>query len=132
MLDDQLATVKLVYFDTEAQSIRLIDHTYPAMPKSPLKGTSDVYLAAVFRCKDCPRGMLKDGMTLEELEKKGMFVGWLEKIDPNVSEEMAMFGEGYAYREVDGTKWYKETDRGYDQINSKIYDRCDNARICLP
>lgn len=124
--------VQLVYFDMESQSIRLVDHEYPAMPKSPLEGTDNVFMASVYACEDCPKGKLKDGMSKEDLKANGMFIAWLERIDPDLSEEMAMFGEGYEYRSLDNDKWYKATDRGYEQIVNGLYKRCPTARICLP
>ena len=124
--------VKLVYYDLGNQQIKLVDHEYPAMPQSPLEGTEDVFLASVFKCTECPKGAIKDGMTADELEAEGMFIGWLEKIDPDVSEEMAMFGEGYLYRTVENDRWYKATDKGYEKINTRVYDTCKDARICLP
>jgi len=124
--------VKLVYYDLGDQSIKLVDHKYPAMPQSPLEGTTDVFLATVFACEECPKGKIKDGMTREELKAEGMFIGWLEKIDPNLSEEMAMFGEGYLYRGLESDRWYKATDQGYEAINARVYEKCSDARICLP
>lgn len=124
--------VKLVYFDTENQSVRLVDHEYPAIPTSPLEGTTDVFLATVFACEECPQGKIKDGMTLEDLKANGMFVGWLEKVDPQMDEESAMYGEGYFYRSIDSDRWYKATDKGYQTINNRVYEKCQNARPCLP
>jgi len=127
--------VKLVYFDTTNQSIRLVDHEYSknsAQPKSPLEGTTDVFLASVFGCEDCPKGKIKDGMTLEDLKANGMFVGWLEKVDPAMDEEMALLGEGSMRRLVESDRWYKPTDKGYEVINEKVYEKCKTARICLP
>ncbi|MEO0474437.1 MAG: hypothetical protein AAF085_00510 [Planctomycetota bacterium] len=124
--------VRLVYFDMDSQTVRIIDHTYPDLPTSPLEGTESVYIASVFSCEDCPKGKIKDGMTLEELKAEGMFVAWLEKRDPEVSEEMAMFGEGYSYRSLENDRWYKNTERGYEAIHAKLVERCSQARICLP
>ncbi len=124
--------VELVYFDTADQSIRIVEHTYPALPQSPLEGTTDVFLASVFGCEECPKGQIKDGMTLEDLKANGMFIGWLEQIDPDINDEMAMFGEGYMYRSVDDDRWYKPTDKGYEELNKRVYDKCATARICLP
>lgn len=124
--------VELIYFDLGSQSIRLVEHRYPAQPKSPLEGTEDVFLATVFKCEECPDGSVKDGMSLADLKAEGMFIGWLEKIDENVSDEMVMFGEGYAYRTIETDRWYKPTDRGYEALNRRVYEKCENARICRP
>jgi len=124
--------VELVYYDLGNQTIKLVDHTYPAIPKSPLEGTENVFLASVFKCGECPKGTIKDGMTMQDLKSEGMFIGWLEKIDPNASEEMAMFGEGNLYRSVESDRWYRAMDQGYEAITQRVYARCSDARICLP
>ena len=124
--------VRLVYFDTETNTIRVVDHEYPAIPASPLKGTDNVFLASVYSCEDCPEGAIKDGMTLDEIEEEGMFIAWLERIDPKANEDMALFGEGYEYRLPEGDKWYKSADPGYQKIIRDLYERCPTARVCLP
>lgn len=124
--------VKLVYFDLDSQTVRVVKHEYPAIPASPLEGTEDVFLASVYACEECPEGALKDGMSLADLEAEGMFIAWLERHDPDASEEMMMFGEGYQYRTVENDQWYKVTDKGYEQITRGVYDRCPQARICQP
>jgi hypothetical protein len=124
--------VKLVYYDLGNQTIRVVDHTYPDLPLSPLEGTTDVFLASVFACEECPEGKVKDGMTMEELKAEGMFIGWLEKFDPELSEEQMMFGEGNMYRTVEKDRWYKTTDRGYEVITNRVYEKCSNARLCRP
>lgn len=124
--------VKLVYFDLTNQTIRVVDHEYPAIPASPLEGTDDVFLASVYACEECPKGKIKDGMTMADLKAEGMFVAWLERYDPDVTEEMAMYGEGYLYRTLENDKWYKATDPGYDQIVRGLYERCPGARVCQP
>lgn len=124
--------VQLVYFDTQSQTIRLVDHEYPAMPQSPLEGTENVFLASVYACEECPEGKLKDGMSQDDLKANGMFIAWLQRVDPDITEEMAMFGEGYEYRTLENDKWYMATDRGYEQIVSGLYERCPSARPCQP
>lgn len=124
--------VTLVYFDLDSQTIKLVEHQYPALPASPLEGTDNVFIASVFACEECPEGAIKDGMNLEDLKAEGMFIGMLERIDPNITEEMAMFGEGYSYRSIEDDRWYKPTENGYQQLNNKIFTRCPKARICRP
>lgn len=124
--------VKLVYFDTANQSIRVVDHEYPEMHKSPLEGTTDVFFAAVFACEDCPEGVIKDGMTLADLKANGLFIGWLEKIDPNPDQAIAMFGEGMMFRTIEKDRWYRATDKGYDMIQTRVYEKCSTARRCTP
>ncbi|MGB0766636.1 MAG: hypothetical protein ACPGYV_02880 [Phycisphaeraceae bacterium] len=124
--------VRLVYYDTTNQIIKLVDHEYPAIPQSPLEGTTDIFLASVYGCEDCPQGTIKDGMTRAELKDKGMFIGWLERIDPTANDEMMLYEQGYEYRLVEGATWYNATDPGYQKIIEDLYNRCPNARPCLP
>lgn len=124
--------VKLVYYDLGNQKIRVVDHKYPDIPSSPLTGTTDVYLASVYACEECPPGTLKDGMSLSDLKENGMFIGWLERIDPEATENTVMFGEGYKYRTIEVDQWYSVSDKGFEMINRKVFERCPTARICLP
>ena len=123
---------ELVYFDLTNQTIKIVDHEYPAPPTSPLDGTEDIFMARVFSCEELPEGTLKDGMTLDELKAKGMFVGWLERIDPEMSEEMAMFGEGQSYRTLENDRWYKTSEPGYEKIMKQFSARCPRAYNCVP
>jgi len=125
-------TVELVYFDTETKTIKLVKHEYPAIPASPLAGKENVFLASVYACEDCPKGAIKDGMTLEQIKAEGMFIAWLERIDPNATDEMALFGEGYSYRLPEEDKWYSSADPGYQKIIRDLYERCPKVRVCLP
>jgi len=43
-----------------------------------------------------------------------------------------MSGEGYAYRAVDGDKWYKNSDRDAEKVLSSPYDRCKTAMAVRP
>lgn len=124
--------VKLVYFDVGNQAIRIVDHEYPGIPASPLEGTEDVFMATVFACEDCPKGSIKDGMTLDDLKAEGMFIGWLERHDPSMTEEMAMFGEGYQYRSIEDDKWYGQDEQAFQEIASAPYNRCQTAQVCMP
>ena len=124
--------VKLVYFDTANKTVRVIDHEYPDMPASPLAGTDNTFLASVYACDDCPKGKIKDGMTLAELEAEGMFVAWLERIDPNATPEMAMFGSDRTYRRVTDQRWYRSDEQGYAQMNKELQARCARSVYCIP
>lgn len=124
--------VQLVYFDTTNQTIRVVDHEYPEPHASPLAGTTDVFFASVYSCEECPKGTLKDGMSLEELKSNGMFIGWLEKYEPNLSEEAQMLGEGSLYRSVESDRWYKGTDKGYQAITKRVFTKCPTAQLCRP
>ncbi|MBX2851294.1 MAG: hypothetical protein KTR15_06075 [Phycisphaeraceae bacterium] len=123
---------KLVYFDVDSQTIKIVDHKGPAQAASPLEGTDNVFIASVFACEACPEGQIKDGMNLDDLKAEGMFIAWLERIDPNMTDEMAMFGEGRSYRTLENDRWYKTTEKGYELINKRLLDRCPKARICRP
>lgn len=126
------STVELVYFDLESETIRVIKHEYPEMPTSPLKGTDNVFLASVYSCEECPKGLLKDGMTLDDLKQNGMFVAWLERIAPEITDEMALSGEAYAYRTLEQDKWFTGIEQGYDSVHRQVQERCPGAQICLP
>jgi hypothetical protein len=124
--------VQLVYYDLDSKTIKIVAHEYPAQPTSPLEGTENVFMASVFACEECPEGQIKDGMSLEDLKAEGMFIAWLERIDPNMTEEMAMFGEGNSYRTLESDRWYKTSEKGYERINQKLNDRCARPYICRP
>lgn len=124
--------VKLVYYDLGRQAIRIVEHQYPGIPASPLAGTDDVYQATVFACEECPKGTIKDGMTLDDLQAEGMFIGWIERHDPEMTDEMAMLGKGYQYRTLETDRWYGQSDPGFQVISEKPYQRCQSARICIP
>ena len=124
--------VELVYFDLTNQTIKIVNHEYPAIPMSPLEGTEDVFMARVFSCEDCPEGKLKDGMTPDDLKANGMFVAWLERTDPNATEEMMMFGEGQEFRTLSSERWYNTSDPGYQQMMKAFSERCPRAYNCLP
>lgn len=123
---------KVVYFDLDSQTIKIVDHKYPAPLTSPLEGTENVFLASVYSCEECPDGKLKDGMTPEDLKAEGMFIAWLERIDPNITDEMAMFGEGHSYRTLESDRWYKTSEKGFEMINKKLVDRCARPWGCQP
>ena len=126
------AEVELVYFDLGAQTVRLIEHEYPAIPASPLKGTDNVFLATVFSCEECEKGKIKDGMTVEDLKANGMFIGWLERIPEDVDDELMLYGEGYEYRTVDNDRWYKLEEAGSQKIMQAPYEKCPTVQVCLP
>ncbi|MEM9344996.1 MAG: hypothetical protein AAGB26_00120 [Planctomycetota bacterium] len=125
-------TVDLVYFDLESETVRIVKHEYPDTPASPLKGTDNVYLASVYSCKECPKGQIKDGMTLDDLKANGMFVAWIERIEPNITDELALSGQAYAYRTLEDETWYAGIEQGYDKVYQKMNRRCEGAWICLP
>ena len=124
--------VELVYFDLESQTIKIVEHQYPEQPSSPLTGTDNVFLTRVYSCKECPDGQVKDGMSLEDLKAEGMFIAWLEKIDPNMTDQMAMMGEGYSYRTVENDRWYTPADKSYAAINKRLFSECPRAWTCKP
>eukprot|EP00752_Nemacystus_decipiens_P015030 g13386.t1 len=125
--------VKLTYFDVDSQTIRLVDHSYPDIPASPLEGTDNVFLAIVFSCEECEKGKIKDGMSPEDLKDNGMFIGWLERAPDGPDDEAtARYGEGYLYRSLDNDRWFRDIDTGGQKIMQMPYDRCQNARVCTP
>ncbi|MEM6506464.1 MAG: hypothetical protein AAF711_13565 [Planctomycetota bacterium] len=126
------STVELVYFDLDSETVRIVEHEYPDMPTSPLEGTDSVYLASVYSCQECPKGQIKDGMTLGDLKANGMFVAWIERIEPDIAHEQALSGEAYAYRTLDDETWHSGIEQGYDKVYQKMNRRCEGAWICLP
>lgn len=124
--------VQLAYVDLDSQSIRVVDHTYPEIPASPLEGTDNVFLATVFSCEECPSGAMKDGMSLQDLSNSGLFIGWLIKRDPSASRDDVARGEGDLYRSVAEDRWYTAGDQGFTALTEAVYRRCSTARECLP
>lgn len=123
---------QLVYFDLEAQAIRLVEHTYPNPPVSPLTDDRQVFLAQVYTCVDGPVGKVEDGMTLKDLADAGMFIASLQQIDPNVTGEAASLGKGLSYRTLENERWHRIGDKGYAAIQRQLYERCANPRVCWP
>lgn len=124
--------VDLVYFDVTNGTIKIVNHEYPEIPKSPLDGTDDVFMARVFSCENCPEGQLKDGMTVDDLKANNMFIGWLERTDPNATQEMLMLDEAKQYRTLAKDRWYKTSDPAYEKIMQAFNQRCDRAYPCMP
>lgn len=124
--------VELVYFDLSSQTIRLVEHQYAAAPDSPLPGTTDVFLARVFGCKDCPEGLITEGMTIEDLESNDLFIGYLERYAPEPEEKPLMYAGGASYRSLDNDQWYELSSEGYDQLIADVYKRCPKAKMCHP
>lgn len=126
--------VKYVYFDDASKSIRVVEFKLPEeLPTSPLEGTDNVYMATVFSCEDCPKGSVKDGMTLAELEAAGMYIGWLSRIDPGKESQGAMLGEdGYDYRRLDEEVWHKEFTPEVDKIRKEATSKCEKSMVCWP
>ena len=120
--------VELLYFDLSSKTIRLVEHHYPAMPTSPLPGTTDVFLARVYACEDSPEVVIKEGMTIEDLETNGLFIAYLEREDPEPKEE----SDGLIYRAMDNDQWYEPTDKGFEQLIAAIYERCPKAKRFNP
>lgn len=126
------AEVKLVYFDLKSQTIQIVNHTYPDMPASPLEGTDDVFIASVYACDPKPDGTIKDGMTLEDLKANGMFIAKLEKIDPDVTGEAAIFGKGTSYRTLTDEAWHETDSPGHKAIQRMLKSRCPKPHRCYP
>lgn len=124
--------VELLYFDLSSQTIRIVEHQYATAPDSPLPGTTDVFLARVFGCKDCPEGVIKEGMTIEDLQSNGLFIGYLERYAPEPEEKPLMYSGGASYRALDNDQWYELASQGYDQLIANVYKRCPKAKMCHP
>jgi len=117
-----------------------------AAPSDTGGGTSGVR-AHVFGCGDCP-GKLT-GLTREEVEAKGAFIGYLEKYTPEAKAamEQAMSGEepdieimyemdqGRLIRLPDSDQWIDaNSEQGVD-VYSTIREQCpgdERPRQCFP
>lgn len=127
-------TPLLIYFDTTNETIKLVkfDPSGGNLPNSPLDGAPETYAATIFVCGECPKGAIKDGMTLEELKAAGLFIGWLEKVDRS-SASIDTFNEyNYSYRALDGTKWVKGDTEAALKIINAPYETCEDVRPCSP
>lgn len=119
----------LIYFDVAGQKVQLVDFDASSgeLPATPLTAGAEVFLASVWYCGDSSDAKLSDGMALSELEAAGLFIAWLEKVDPNgaVNE----FGtRPMLYRTLSQPKWVKaETAQSLAIIESP-YDKCPDAK----
>jgi len=127
-----LGSYEVIYYDTSKQQVRIVEHDADeGMHPSPLEGTTDVFEAAVFYCGEQPEGLDIDGMTRQELEQNGLFIGWLQKTDPEATDDTMMMEGGYLYRRVDGTQWWAAGAPRVDQILRAPYERCKDAQPFL-
>lgn len=128
--------VKLVYYDVSNKTIRIVKHDSIDPIASPLEGTDNVFRAHVFACKECPKGALKDGMTLAELKEQGMFIGYLERYDPQSegqSDPDALAGgAGLSYRTLDSEEWVDENSTKIRAVLGAPANKCLEARPCRP
>lgn len=128
-----LGSYQVIYYDTTNQQVRVVEHdASKGMHPSPLEGTTDVFEAAVFHCGERPEGLDIDGMTLQELEQNGLFIGWLQKTDAELEgDELQIMEGGYEYRRVGGTQWWSTNSPRVDQILRAPYERCEDAQPFL-
>lgn len=123
-----VSSYKVIYYDTSNKTLKVVDHNVSdGMHPSPMKGTTDVFEVMLFYCGESPGNVNVDGMTVEQLEEKGIFIGWLQKIDPEQFDESIM-SEGHMYRAVDGKDWVPVYEPEVEKIINMPYQRCSDAR----
>lgn len=124
--------LRLIYFNDTDKTIQIVEfNTSEGFPGSPLEGTTDVYEAALYACDECPEGVLRDGMTVAELEEAGLFIGWLQKREQTTEGEQAgMDGYAYTFRHPEGEKWYTQNDPSTARLQAWPYEKCAGARPC--
>jgi|GEM_PF-2402696 len=124
----------VTYYDTTNRVIRIVEiDSNDGMYRSPMDGTTDVFEAIIYSCGEQPKGLLRDGMSLQELEEKGLFIGWLQKTEPvkggQSSSPDFMEIDSITYRRLDGTRWYKDSSPEMNKIFNAPYEKCKNAQI---
>lgn len=128
------SSYKLVYYDTEAKTIRIVEFEAGEAPKSPLEGEPNVYQAAIFSCGECDPDEIQDGMSRDELEAAGMRIRYIMKIDESVDDTMSMMeGDNYSYSAIDQINWVTDSmqEPMLNLVQGEI-DGCPDARPCNP
>lgn len=140
------------YYDLEAEEVFVAAGDRLAPIETPAGGQRGVR-AHVYACDACPDDLA--GLTLEELEARGAFVGWLERYTPEVKavleeyrqrdtdeplefEDEARFFEaeaqGPVVRRPDGSRWHRlDSEAGVTVMDAPM-ERCEGQRVqrCTP
>ncbi|MFK7789548.1 MAG: hypothetical protein AB8C95_08685 [Phycisphaeraceae bacterium] len=117
----------VIYYDLDQQAIKLVEHDTSTGPAaSPLAGTENVFVAAVWYCGESQGASLSDGMTLEELEEAGLFIAWLEKNDDRVQANEYVTNPRQ-YRTLDDPAWKRGETPAVIAILEGPLDRCEDA-----
>lgn len=125
---------QIIYFDVESQTIKLVPLDYENPPNSPLDDSPSSFEAMVFSCTECPEDGLVDGMSLKDLEAKGMFIGWLQKRDPDSIPDPS-FNASVQFRTLNSKTWYPGDSERWRSIEEKIQQNCPGgawANACYP
>ena len=116
----------VIYYDVDQKVISLVEHDMSSgLAPSPKPGTENVFIAAVWYCGE-KSGEVSDGMTLEELESEGLFIGWLEK------EDTGQQGDEYntrpmLFRSLDDPTWVRAETAASLKIIESPLERCADA-----
>ncbi len=144
---DRKDTRQVYYFD-EANNCVFIDSAGLIPPIiSPTQQDSDEpagVIARIFSCSGCAASY--DGMTLEEVQRNGGFVAWLEKYTPEGQRMLSGGGGNYEnvefdlsakhklMRSPDSPHWVPVESPAANMIRSAMGSRCGNGspRSCGP
>lgn len=119
----------IIYYDITNKQFKVVEHDYAKMtyPSSPFEGTSDVFIATIWACGECPEGGVTDGMSLADLEAKGMFVGWIEKVVDGSAQGGDDREQVTVYASMAGKTWYRDFSPGVQKLFSAASIKCDNT-----
>ena len=120
---------KAIYYDVSNKKVLIVEIDEGSRQlASPREPGGDVYLASIYTCGEYRQGMLKDGMTLAELESAGMKIAWIEKLDygPVEGEDNGLFLSRH-----DKVKWHAHSTEEAADIVEAPYRACDQVTWCL-
>lgn len=116
----------MIYYDASKEVLRVIEHDFSAGYSRPVLEDGLVE-AVIYTCGEQEPGLISDGMSRADLENKGLFIAWLQRMDPNASEEDRLFEMMIQYKLVDSERWLKANDPGVNQILNAPAQRCPDA-----
>ena len=118
---------KVIYYDVDQKTISLVEHDMGTGPApSPKPGSESVFIAAVWYCGDSGGAEVSDGMSLDELESKGFFIGWLEKDDPETKPD-EYNTRPMMFRTLDNPTWVKGETAASLKIIEGPLNKCADA-----
>ncbi len=127
-----IGTAQIIYYDVANKQIKLVPTKMgEPYPNSPLDGSPETYQATVFACGECPEGNVVDGLTLADLEAKGMYIGWLQKRDPGTEADPS-FNPSVMYRAFKGGSWVSGSDSRWYTTEDKIQRQCPGGAYAMP
>jgi len=123
-----------VYFDTSTGKTVLVAVT-PGTYASPLVDNADAFRCAIFSCTECSE--ITGGMTVDDLEAAGMYIGYLSRDPPRPSTDspldLGMMSEEIC--SVEDLKWFSMGDGDAFVRLQRSAVSCDDgsrANICRP